>query len=142
MDFKKIYRGEVIRTTSTPPFYFNRREISVFITFSAGSIDGVVNAFREITPIFNPKTISNNAFIAKVNSPVTGAIIVLNVTDEDKSNQEIACERLRATFYRLIREYSTDLGLLPDIKEDAWLDSRYLEMYKDAADNLQFELAD
>lgn len=141
MEFKKIYRGEVIRTTSTSPFYFNRREISVFVTYSAGSIDGVVNAFRDVSPIFSPKTISNNAFIAKVNSPVTGAVIVLNVTDEDKSNPEIACERLRATFYRLVREYSTELGLSPDIKEDAWLDLRYIEMYKEAADNLQYELS-
>ena len=143
MDFKEIYRGPIIRSTTNSPYLLNRREFSVFVTYSAGSINGVEQAFRAKFPtIQRPMTIGNNFLMVKVNSPVTGAAIIMNVCDEDKASPEIACERLRAAFYKLTREYATELCLTPDIKEDAWLDHRYLEMYEDAADNLRYELAE
>ena len=143
MDFKEIYRGELVRTTTGSSGYFLRREVTVLITFSAGSIAGVEQAYRaQNSTIQNVKTIANNIRMAQTNNPVTGAIIIMNVTDEDKMNHDLACERLRAAFFRMTREYGCALGLTPDPGEDAWLTARYLDMFKDASDNLVYALTD
>lgn len=143
MDFKEIYRGELVRTTAGNNIYFLRREVTVLITYSAGSIAGVEQAYRaQNSTIQNVKTIGNNIMMAQTNNPVTGAIIIMNVTDEDKANKDLACERLRAAFFRMTREYGCALGLTAEYSEEPWLTARYLDMWRDAADNLIYELTD
>ena len=143
MDFKRIYRGEIVRTKKELPEYFVRREITVLVTYGAASIAGVEQAYRaQNATIQKPKTISNSFFMAQTNAPVTGAVIIMNITDEDKNNTELACEKLRAAFYRMSVEYADSLGISPDLGEELWLTARYLDMFKDAADNLVYELTD
>ena len=141
MEFKKIFSGSVLRTTSSEPYYFNRCEISVYVTYNAVTLDAVEEEFKKSIPLLKPKQIGNKAVMAKVTSPESGIAIIMNISNEDKSCVDLACERLRAIFFRSIREYSSELGLTPEYTEEEWLRLRYFDMYKDAADLLTFELA-
>lgn len=132
---KKIYSGLVIKTTTRLPYLFIQREISVYIAENATNISKV----RE-TRFFRSQTIGNEALIARVNSPNSGIVIVLNVRDDE--NLETTCEKLRAVLFLAIHIYSQELDLSTSYpKEDSWLERRYLDIYEECSDLLRYELS-
>ena len=134
---KKIYRGLIIRTTTRLPYLFIQREISVYIAKYATDISKV----RE-TRFFRSQTIGNDALIARVNSPNSGIVIVLNIRDEETADLEVTCERLRAALFLAIHTYSQDLDLgASSPKEESWLEQRYLDIYEECSDLLRYELS-
>lgn len=146
MDLRQIYKGTILRSYPVGGFtYLATREITVFAVIGKEktSFTEIERAVSQKQSLFQVSRVNDLYGVARTNSPSSGAVIVLNIDEGLKSKPEYVKELLRSAFSDISKKKLLTLDTLddPNVEKDFWVNHRLLDMFEEAADLLEYQLA-
>lgn len=136
---KEIYRGIVLRNQHG--IFINRTIIiALYKKEEVSILTEVTNSYHPISSIITNKYYN----VSQINNPTLGIVIALSLEEPEmqSGDREFLKEALRVALFNGLMNLSRPLSLEPiNDNENFWINQRLLQMYKDACDNIDYELS-